>query len=242
MKTSHRVPNIFLLPLQRKKQWEPRLDTVSTTPLNDTNVKWWLYENKGEENPSASHLSHHTLYFSEQQLPKHSALADICSLQLPETNHSLTLQDTQDIFPLCMRGWELGWRPNSYLLLFLRSTPRAGLRQSCRRSPCVPIPPGHCSAFSAQPAPRHCVLHGHLRTSEMFSSSGNPLVWERWGNTAITVPLLAWLSVPWADRATNPQRMSIQALENQHQQLPVTNEHLPTSQSVMFDSLWEQRD
>lgn len=195
-------------------------------------------ETKVRKTPLLSHLSHWTPPFSKHQLSKHSALARICSLQLPETNHSIQLQDTEDIFLLCMRGLKAGLVAKFLpaVLLFLRSTPRAGLRQNSRKASCVAHPTRTPAGRSLYSQLQGCSIPpGHLHVQ-------HPLVWERWGNIAIPVPRLAWLSVPWADRVIKPQRMSLQAPENQYQQLPVTNEHLPKSQNVMFDSLWEQRD
>lgn len=196
--------------------------------------------------PPCFHLSHHTLHFSEQQLPKHSALARVCSLQLPETNQCPAVGHRRHLPSLYERpeSWASGQIPTT-CQLFLRSTPRAGLRQNSGKTSHVPILPEHlhcmlCTASSKAAA--FCLGTSTPAASEAFSSSSNPLVWERWVNTAMPVPLLTWLSTPWANKAIKPQRMSPQALENQYQQLPVTNEHLPTSQSVTFDSLWEQRD
>lgn len=158
-----------------------------------------------------SHITHY--YFSKQQLPKHSALADICSLQLPETNHSLTLH-TQKTSSLCVceaESWAGGQIP-TYCLLFLESTPRAGLRQKCRRSPCVPIPPGHCSAFSAQPAPGCSALPRHLAPRRCSAAQATPLFgkdeetqpcqclfWPGWVLPGLTEPqtLRECLSRPW---------------------------------------------
>lgn len=218
MKTSHRVPKVLLLPLQRKKQSECRLDTVSSIPLTDTNVKWWLYENKGEENLSASHLSHQTLHLSKQQLSKSSALACICPLKLPETNHSVQLWDTEDIFPLYQRpeSWAGGQIPTS-CLLFLRSTPRAGQRQNSRKTSCVPILPGHlhsilCTASSK--AVHSAWASPHLRVQQLKQSPCLEKMKKHSHGCASSG--LTELSIPWADRTTTPQRMSLQALENQY--------------------------
>lgn len=100
-----------------------------------------------------SHITH----FSEQQLPKHSALVCTCSLQLPETNQCPTAGHRRHLPSLYERpeSWAGGQIPSNCPPSF-SSGARLGLDWGKTQGKALVCPSlqNSCTAFTAQPTPR----------------------------------------------------------------------------------------